>query len=80
MADKVKEINEYNHLRGKYGWLGNPDTSRTEFMVNINRETYAALAQHDGLLYYNSVVLNQHPETTRQQTLKKIVNPIRPKK
>lgn len=76
MADKIREINEYHRLKSKYIGLGNPDTDRREFFTNIHRDTYASLAQHDNLLLYNSLALNESPEILRQRLLKKMVQPI----
>ncbi|CUM68033.1 uncharacterized protein PRCAT00005748001 [Priceomyces carsonii] len=77
MADKVKEFNQYNLLKSKYLGLGNPDSDRRDFLSTMHRDTYASLAQHDSLLLYNSVALNENPELLRQKLIKKIVNPIK---
>ncbi|KAK6455557.1 splicing factor 3B subunit 5/RDS3 complex subunit 10 [Scheffersomyces xylosifermentans] len=77
MADKIKETNEYNQLKSKYVGLGNPDTSRAEFMTNVHRDTLASLSHHSNVLLYNSVVLNEHPELVRQELIKKMVQPIK---
>lgn len=76
MADKVKDINQYNQLKSKYIGLGNADITREEFMTNVNRDTYSSLAQHDNILYYNSVIMNEPMELMRQRMIKKMANPI----
>lgn len=80
MADKVKDINQYNQLKSKYIGLGNPDISRDEFMTNVNRDIYSSLAQHDNVLYYNSVAMNEPMELMRQRMIMKMVDPVSRKK
>lgn len=77
MADKVKDINQYNLLKSKYIGLGNADTTRDEFLANVNRDTYSSLAQHDSILYYNSVILNEPMGLLRQKMIKKMADPIK---
>lgn len=77
MADKVKEVNAFNQQKSKYIGLGHPDISREEFLTNIKRDTYSSLAQHDNLLYYNSVALNEPVQTLRQKMIRKMVEPVR---
>ncbi|KAG2734942.1 hypothetical protein G9P44_001156 [Scheffersomyces stipitis] len=79
MADKVKEFNDYNRLKAKYIGLGNPDTTREEFLTNVHRDTLSSLSHHDNLVLYNSVVLNKHPELLRQDMIKKMVQPLKKK-
>ncbi|KAK6197561.1 splicing factor 3B subunit 5/RDS3 complex subunit 10 [Scheffersomyces amazonensis] len=79
MADKVKEQNDYNRLKAKYIGLGNADTSRTEFLTNVHRDTLASLSHHQHLVLYNSVILNENPELYRQSLIKKMVSPIQKK-
>lgn len=76
MADKIRENNEYHRLKSKYLGLGNADTDREEFLCTLKRDTYASLAQHDHLLYYNSLILNEPMECVRQRMIKKMVNPL----
>ena len=76
MADKIRDSNEYHRLKSKYLGLGNPDTDREEFLSTIKRDTYASLSQHDHLLYYNSLILNEPMEFMRQRMIKKMVAPF----
>lgn len=77
MSDKVRENIQYNYLKSKYIGLGDPDTTREEFFTNIHRDSYASLAQHEGLLLYNSLALNEPTETLRQRMLKKMIKPVK---
>lgn len=72
MADKVRDYNQYIQLKAKYGGLGNPETTRHEFITTIRRDTYASLAQHDALLLYNSVAMNEPAELMRMDMIKKM--------
>lgn len=76
MADKAKESRQYLFQKAKYIGLGDPDTSRDDFLANIHRDTLASVAMHDSLLTYNAVVTNTHREVLRQQTIKKMVQPL----
>lgn len=77
MADKVRETYQFNHLKAKYIGLGDSETTREEFITNTNRDTYSSLAQHDGLLLYNSLALNEPTELIRIKMLKKMIQPIK---
>lgn len=72
MADKVKETNQYYHLKSKYIGVGNADTTREGFLTNIRKDTYASLAHHKPLLLYNSIALGEDQETVRQDMIKKM--------
>lgn len=76
MSDKVRENIQYSHLKTKYIGLGDPDTTREEFITNIHRDTYASLVQHEGLLLYNSLALNEPTEVLRVKMLKKMIKPV----
>lgn len=76
MADKIRENNEYHFLKSKYYGLGNPDTDREEFLSTIKRDAYASLSQHDHLLYYNSLILNEPMECMRQRMIRKMATPL----
>ncbi|ODV77934.1 uncharacterized protein CANTADRAFT_55158 [Suhomyces tanzawaensis NRRL Y-17324] len=75
MADKVKEQNQYHQQKAKYLGLGNPDTTRDEFLTTVHRDTYASLALHSPLLTYTAAAVGQHPEVMRQAMVKKMVGP-----
>ncbi|CAK7892512.1 RDS3 complex subunit 10 [[Candida] anglica] len=77
MADKVRDSHQFNQQKAKYIGLGDPETTRNEFITNIHRDTYASLAQHDDLLLYNSLVTNESTETLRLKMIKKMVQPIK---
>lgn len=77
MADKVKEANQYYHLKSKYIGVGNPDTTREEFLSNVRKDTYASLAHHKPLLLYTSLGLGENEETVRQDMIKKMAGPGR---
>lgn len=78
MADKVRESHQFAYQKAKYIGLGNPETTREEFITNIHRDTLATLAMHEGLLAYNSVATNTHRELVRQALIKKMVQPLPP--
>lgn len=80
MADKVRDTHQYLHQKAKYLGLGDADTSREQFLTNVLRDTLAAVAMHDSLLSYNSLATNTHRELLRQQTIKKMVQPLRREK
>lgn len=71
MADKIRENNQYLFQKAAYPGVGNPDTSRDEFIANIHKDTLASLAMHESSLLYQSVATNTHPELMRQQLIKK---------
>lgn len=80
MADKVRDTHQYLYQKAKYLGLGDADTSREQFLTNVLRNTLAAVAMHDSLLSYNSLATNTHRELLRQQTIKKMVQPLRREK
>lgn len=77
MADKVRESRQIQFQKAKYIGLGDPDTSREEFITNIHRDSLASVAMHSSLLTYNSVATNTHREIVRQDLIKKMVQPIK---
>lgn len=74
MADKVKEHNQYIRLKAKYIGLGNPDTTREEFLDNVRKDTYASLGHHQALLLYNSIATGTNREVFRQEMIKKMLD------
>ncbi|KAI5968674.1 hypothetical protein CANMA_002110 [Candida margitis] len=72
MADKIREKNQYALLKQKYPGIGNADTTRHEFQTTIYNDTVASIAHHKHLNYYNSTVVNKHPNLMKQEMLKKI--------
>lgn len=77
MADKVRENNEYLRNKEKYIGVGNADTTRDEFFTNVHRDTLASIAQHDSLLQYNAVAMNEPKLFVKQSLIKKMVQPLR---
>lgn len=77
MADKVRENQQYLRQKEIYAGIGNPDTTREEFITNIHRDTLASLAMHENLLMYNSVATTTHPSILRQELIKKMVLPLK---
>ncbi|SGZ48582.1 CIC11C00000004407 [Sungouiella intermedia] len=77
MADKVRDTHQFLYQKAKYIGLGDADTTREQFITNVQRDTLASVAMHDSLLTYNAVATNTHRELLRQQTIKKMVQPMR---
>lgn len=75
MADKVRDINQYNLLKSKYGGLGNVDTTGEQFISNMKRDSYGSFIQHKNLLLYNSIILNDPVPNQRIRLIKQMVNP-----
>lgn len=75
MADKVRETHQYLHQKARYIGVGNADTSRDEFITNMQRDTLASLAMHDNVVTYNATATNTHPELVRQALIKRMVQP-----
>lgn len=71
MSDKVKEINQFNLFKSKYG-ITDESTKRDEFINVINKESYASIIQHKNLLYYNSIATGELMELERLKMLKKL--------
>ncbi|CAH6721253.1 RDS3 complex subunit 10 [[Candida] jaroonii] len=71
MSDKVKEINQFNLYRSKYG-ITDENTTRDEFINMINKESYSSIIQHKSLLYYNSIAKGELMEIERLNMLKKL--------
>lgn len=80
MADKVRDNHQYLRQKEIYAGVGNPDTTREEFITNIHRDTLASLAMHENLLMYNAVATNTHPSLLRQELIKKMVQPLQKSK
>lgn len=72
MADKIKEKNQYHLLKSKYPGVGDPDTTREEFLTTIHNDTVGALAHHHHLLLYNSLITNEHLYQLKQKFIRKL--------
>jgi splicing factor 3B subunit 5 len=66
----------WDYLKSRYVGTGSPDTSREEWIQNIQRDTLAnGIGHYDQLMFF-SLATNQSIERTRLEMLNKMVKPI----
>lgn len=75
MSDKVRDAQQYHYLKQKYLGLGNPDTTRSQFMSSVQKESLNAIVQHKHLLNYTSIGNEEIPQLYRVKLLKKMAKP-----
>ena len=66
----------WEYLKSRYIGTGNPDTTREEWLTNIQRDTLASGVGHYDQLSFFAVASNQSIERTRVEMLNKLVRPI----
>ncbi|CCD25620.1 U2 snRNP complex subunit YSF3 NDAI_0F03020 [Naumovozyma dairenensis CBS 421] len=52
MSDKQREQQQYRTLKQKYVGLGDENTTKDEWLTNVQRDTYNSLQGHAALLEY----------------------------
>ena len=66
----------WDYLKARYIGTGNPDTTRDEFITNIQRDTLASGVGHFDQLTFFALATNQSIERTRVEMLDKMVRPV----
>ena len=66
----------WEYLKARYVGTGNPDTTREEWLTNIQRDTLAGSVGHFDQLSFCALATNQSVERTRMEMLNKMVRPI----
>lgn len=64
----------YSTMKNRYVGLGNADTTRTEFVGNVKRDTYANLVGHDSTLSHLSLALGKSKREIHHDMIKKMAN------
>lgn len=63
----------WEYLRSRYVGTGSPDTTREEWLANIQRDTLASGVGHADQLSYFALAGNKSVERTRMDMLNKMV-------
>jgi splicing factor 3B subunit 5 len=66
----------WEYLKARYIGTGNPDTTREEWLTNVQRDTLASGVGHFDQLSFFAVASNQSVERTRVEMLNKLVRPM----
>ena len=66
----------WEYLKARYVGTGNPDTTREEWITNVQRDTLASGVGHVDQLAFCALASNQSLERTRMEMLNKLVRPI----
>ena len=67
---------QMEHLQLKYQGTGHADTTREEWMTNMQRDTLASHVSHHSRLMYMSLVENEPIVRIRQNCLDKMIRPL----
>ncbi|OAL52918.1 splicing factor 3B, subunit 5 [Pyrenochaeta sp. DS3sAY3a] len=78
MADKLRAQQQLEASQSRYIGIGSADTTKFEWMSNIQRDSLSSYIGHAPLLQYMSIGLGQPMEKTRMQFLERMVQPIGP--
>jgi splicing factor 3B subunit 5 len=76
MADKLRAQQQLEAQQARYIGIGSADTSKFEWMSNMQRDSMASYIGHPPLLQYMSIGLGQSREVTRVQLLERMVRPV----
>lgn len=78
MADKLRTLQQLEHLQQKYIGTGHADTTRHEWTNNIVRDSYASYIGHPALLSYMSLGMGECREVVRASFVEKMVRGVGP--
>ena len=67
---------QMEHLQLKYQGTGHADTTREEWMSNMQRDTLASHVAHKNRLMYMALVENESIARVRQKCLDKMIRPL----
>jgi splicing factor 3B subunit 5 len=66
----------WDYLKARYIGTGNPDTTREEWVINIQRDTLSSGVGHYEQLSFFALASNQSIERTRAEMISKMVRPV----
>ena len=70
---------QMEHLQMKYQGTGHADTTRFEWMSNMQRDTLASHVGHENRLMMMALVENEPVARVRFNCLNKMINPVKQK-
>mmetsp|Transcript_16862 Transcript_16862/g.27330 ORF Transcript_16862/g.27330 Transcript_16862/m.27330 type:complete len:95 (+) Transcript_16862:62-346(+) len=68
----------WDHLQNKYVGTGNPDETKFQWGVQMQRDSIASHLGHSDLLSYFAVAENESVERVRLNLLEKMIQPCGP--
>lgn len=71
-ADKLREQQLFQLSQSRYLGVGNPDTTKREWLTNVAKDSYASYIGHPGVLAHMSLAQGQTEAETRLQFLDKL--------
>ncbi|KAK9383232.1 splicing factor 3B, subunit 5 [Kockiozyma suomiensis] len=80
MADKLRAQQQLEQLQARYIGVGHADTTKHEWMNNIQRDSLALYVGHPALLQHFSVALNEPQQKVRKMFIDKTIQPCGPPK
>jgi splicing factor 3B subunit 5 len=78
MADKLRAQQQLEAQQARFIGIGSADTTKFEWMSNMQRDSLSSYVGHPALLQYMSIGLGQPREVTRVQILERMVRPVGP--
>ncbi|MDI1486726.1 MAG: hypothetical protein OHK93_005987 [Ramalina farinacea] len=76
MADKLRTLQNLEHLQSRYLGTGHADTTKHEWSSNLHRDSYASYIGHPALLEYMSIGMGESREKVRAAMVEKMVRPV----
>ncbi|KKY17515.1 putative splicing factor 3b subunit 10 [Phaeomoniella chlamydospora] len=73
MADKLRTLQQLEHLQAKFVGTGHADTTRHEWTNNIIRDSYASYIGHPQLLSYMALGMGENKEVVRAKMIEAMV-------
>ncbi|KAF2738833.1 splicing factor 3B, subunit 5 [Polyplosphaeria fusca] len=78
MADKLRAQQQLEALQARYVGTGHADTTKHEWLQNIQRDTLASIIGHPPMLLYQSIAHGECREKTRIRLLERMIQPVGP--
>ena len=75
-GEKMNIHAQMEHLQLKYQGTGHADTTREEWITNMQRDTLASHVAHRNRLMYMAVAGNESMARVRQNCLDRMINPL----
>ena len=78
MTERYNIYSQLEHLQSKYIGTGHSDTSRFEWLLNQQRDTFASYQGHQDLVNFFAIAENESKARIRFNLMEKMIQPCGP--
>lgn len=76
MADRLRDEQKFELLQKRFIGIGNPDTTREEWLTNVQRDSLTSYVGHGPLLEMFSVAYGEPPSKVRHRFIDQMIDPL----